>query len=82
MRPGRSERAERLGVARRQVARATTVDTRERIGELALALLDDPDALRELALEPSQLLLRRDANRVQPLLFRPDRGRFVLTTAK
>jgi hypothetical protein len=55
---------------------------RDRVGELALALLDGGDAFRQLTPKAAELLLGRDSDRVQALLLALDRDRLGLAFAE
>ena len=68
-------------VVYRSPARGPT-DTAYGVGELALALLDCGDAIGEFAAEAAELLLGRDADRVQALLLALDRERLGLLSTE
>jgi hypothetical protein len=63
-------------------ANRRAVRVSDRIRELSLALLDGGDALGQLTPQSTELLLGRDANRVQPLLLALDRDGLGLTSAE
>ena len=76
-----------LGVLDRVVVASGTpaaplIHARDRVGELALALLDRGDALGQLTAEAAELLLGGDPDRVQALLLALDRDGLVLLPAE
>src|SRR5262249_41406581 len=59
-------------------ATRSPVGASDRIGELALALLDGRDALGQLTTEPAELLFGRDPDGAQPFLLVVDGDRLAL----
>ena len=72
---------DRVVVASRTPARPL-IHARNRVGELALAVLHRGDALGQLTAEAAELLLGGDADRVQALLLALDRNGLVLLPAE
>jgi hypothetical protein len=58
------------------------VHARDRVGELALAVLDRGDALGQFTAEAAELLLGGDADRMQALLLALDRNGLALLPAE